>query len=156
MVVGLCVWRVLMAESGLEADRRRLNALSNPDGSVTIPLRLVGWVRSSLDGALQELRRAGRGGALAGDVLDVLDALAESADNGSVLPGAVSLKVIGQFVTVAEAARVLECGDRAVRLALQEHRLDGVKTGARHWLIDSEELERFRFTKGAHRGNKED
>ena len=144
-----------MSESGVEADRRRLNALLGPDGSVRIPPRLTGWARSLFDGALRDLRRAGRGGSLAGDVLDVLDALAESADNGSVLPAAVSLKVIGQFVTVAEAARVLECGERAVRLALQEHRLAGFKSGARHWLIDSEELERFRFTKGAHRGNEE-
>ena len=145
-----------MTESGVEADRRRLNALCGADGSVTIPPRLVGWVRTLIGEALQDIRRAGRGGALAGDVLDVLNALAESADNGSVLPGAVSLKVIGQFVTVAEAARVLECGDRAVRLALQEGRLAGFKSGARHWLIDSEELERFRFTKGAHHGNEEE
>ena len=144
-----------MSETGLEADRRRLNALSNPDGEVMIPKRLVGWVRSSLDGALRDLRRAGRGGALAADVLGLLDALAESADVGSVLPTAGSLRV-GQIMTCKQAAKVLECGERAVRLALQEGRLAGVKTGARHWLIDSEELERFRFTKGAHRGNKED
>ena len=144
-----------MIETGQEADRRRLNALSNPDGSVTIPLRLVGFVRTLIDGALRDLRRAGRGGSLAGDVLDVLDALAESADNGSVLPAAGSLRV-GQIMTCKQAAKVLECGERAVRLALQEGRLAGFKSGARHWLIDSEELERFRFTKGAHHGNEED
>ena len=144
-----------MAESGVEADRRRLNALLGPDGSVRIPPRLTGWARSLFDGALQELRRAGRGGSLAGDVLDVLDALAESADVGSVLPAAGSLKV-GQIMTCSQAARVLECGERAVRLALQEGRLAGFKSGARHWLIDSEELERFRFTKGAHHGNEEE
>ena len=144
-----------MIETGQEADRRRLNALSNPDGSVTIPLRLVGFVRTLIDGALRDLRRAGRGGSLAGDVLDVLDALAESADNGSVLPAAGSLRV-GQIMTCKQAAKVLECGERAVRLALQEGRLAGFKSGARHWLIDSEELERFRFTKGTHHGNEED
>ena len=140
-----------MSESGVEADARRLNALLGPDGSVRIPPRLTGWARSLFDGALQELRRAGRGGSLAGDVLDVLDALAESADVGSVLPAAGSLKV-GQIMTCSQAARVLECGERAVRLALQEGRLAGFKSGARHWLIDSEELERFRFTKGVRNG----
>ena len=139
-----------MSESGLEADARRLNALLGPDGSVRIPPRLTGWARSLFDGALQDIRRAGRGGALAGDVLDILDALA-AADNGSVHPVAGSLKV-GQLVTVAQAAQALGCGERHVRQLLQDERLAGFKPGGRHWLIDSEELERFRFTKGVRNG----
>ena len=143
-----------MTESGVEADRRRLNALCGADGSVTIPPRLVGWVRTLIGEALQDIRRAGRGGALAGDVLDILDALA-AADNGSVQPTAETLKV-GQIMTCAQAARVLECGERAVRLALQEGRLAGVKTGARHWLILATDLHDYRFSKGTHHGNEED
>ena len=134
----------------MEADARRLNALLGPDGSVRIPPRLTGWARSLFDGALQDIRRAGRGGALAGDVLDILDALA-AADNGSVHPVAGSLKV-GQLVTVAQAAQALGCGERHVRQLLQDERLAGFKPGGRHWLIDSEELERFRFTKGVRNG----
>ena len=150
MVVELCVWRVLMAESGVEADRRRLNALLGPDGSVMIPPRLLGWVRSSLDGALRDLRRAGRGGALAADVLGLLDALAV-ADSGSIHPAGGSLEV-GQIVTVAQAAQALECSERHVRQLLQDERLVGVKTGTRHWLIDSEELENYKFAKGVRNG----
>ena len=139
-----------MTESGVEADRRRLNALCGADGSVTIPPRLVGWVRTLIGEALQDIRRAGRGGALAGDVLDILDALA-GADIGSAHPAGETLKV-GQLVTVAQAAQALGCGERHVRQLLQDERLAGFKPGGRHWLIDSEELERFRFTKGVRNG----
>ena len=143
-----------MTETGWQADRRRLNALCGADGSVTIPPRLVGWVRTLLGGALQDIRRAGRGGALAGDVLDILDALA-AADNGSAHPAAGSLEV-GQIVTVAQAAQALECGERHVRQLLQDERLAGVKTGARHWLILATDLHDYRFSKGTHHGNEED
>ena len=143
-----------MTETGRQADRRRLNNLVGADGSVRIPPRLTGWARSLFDGALQDMRRAGRGGALAGDVLDVLDALAV-ADNGSVHPAGGSLEV-GQIVTVAQASRILECGERAIRQALQEGRLTGVKSGARHWLIDAEDLHNYRFSKGSNHGNEED
>ena len=144
-----------MTETGWQADRRRLNNLVGADGSVQIPARLTPWVRSLLAEALQDIRRAGRGGALAGDVLEVLDGLAESADVGSVLPAVGSLRV-GQIMTCKQAAKVLECGERAVRLALQEGRLAGFKSGARHWLIDAEDLHNYRFSKGTPHGNEED
>lgn len=134
-------------ETGVQADQRRLAALRGADGSVTIPPRLVGWVGALIGDALQDLRRAGRGGSLAADVLDVLDAL-NTADIGSEQPAFGSLKV-GQILTCKQAARVLECGERAVRLALQEGRLAGFKSGERHWLIDSDALENYRFAKGS-------
>ena len=140
----------VVTETGRQADRRRLNNLVGGDGSVQIPARLTPWVRSLLEAALSDIRRAGRGGALAGDVLDILDALA-GADIGSAHPAGETLKV-GQLVTVAQAAQVLECGERAVRLALQEGRLTGVKTGGRHWVIFAHDLHKYRFTKGARNG----
>lgn len=143
-----------MAESGLEADARRLNALLRPDGSVVVPARLTGWVRRLLEPALADIRRAGRGGSLAFDVLETLDALerSEVSVSGTIMPGQDKIMVSSEceasevFMVSAHAAEQLGCTDRAIRRALQEGRLRGRKLG-REWLISQHDLDEYRFGK---------
>jgi excisionase family DNA binding protein len=145
-----------MDESGADADHRRLNALVRPDGSVVIPSRLTPWVRSLLEAALSDVRRAGRGGALGVDVLETLDALrvAEMSDIGRLTSTFGTLEVVGngdvsgEILTPMQAAQILECTERTVRRALAEGRLPGWKSGARQWLIRSKDLDDFRFGRG--------
>jgi excisionase family DNA binding protein len=150
-----------VTESGPQADARRLNALVRPDGSVVIPPRLTPWVRSLLEGALMDVRRAGRGGDLSADVLETIDALtlSEMSDKGrltgyfSTLEVEVMGDVSERFMTSSQAASILECTERTVRRALQEGRLSGWKSGPRQWLITHQELENFRFGKRNHGSN---
>lgn len=145
-----------LPESGDQADARRLNALVRADGSVVIPSRLTPWVRSLLEAALADVRRAGRGGSLGADVLETLDALqvAEMSDKGRLISSFGTIEsvgkgdVSGEFLTPAQAAKVLECTERTVRRALAEGRLLGWKLGARQWLIRHKDLDDFRFGRG--------
>lgn len=149
------VFGVVMAESGVEADVRRLNALIRPDGSVVIPSRLTPWVRSLLEAALGDVRRAGRGGNLGADVLETLDALqlAGMSDKGRLTSTFETIEVVGngdvsgEILTSAQAAQILECTERTVRRHVQEGRLPGRKLG-HDWLIDSKGFDEFRFGRG--------
>lgn len=143
----------LLSESGGEADERRVSALFRPDGSVVVSGRLAGWLRSLALRDLREIRRAGRGGDLARDVLEVLDALrlAEVSDRGPIEPRVETLELevkSGALITSARAAVVLECDPRSVTRAIAAGRLRGSKVGGQ-WLISQKELDNFRFGRGS-------
>lgn len=133
-----------MTENGIEADRRRLAAATGPGGAVIVPARLSGWVRDLVLERLAEIRRAGRGGNLAADVLDLIDSLGRASDNGSEQPHLEKLES-SQILSVGDAAEILECEPRTVRLALQEGRIPGSRIGARNWIIRKQDLDAYRF-----------
>ena len=140
-----------MAESGSEADARRLNVLLQPDGRVLTPPRLAGWNRSLIEAALSDIRRAGRGGELASDVLEFLDALQQSemSVNGRLTGGFERIDVSGEggeSLTSARVAEVLECTDRTVRRAFEAGRLRGRKLG-HEWVTTRADLDEYRFGK---------
>ena len=139
-----------MTESGLAADARRLSVLIGADGAVRIPARLAPWVCSVLGREIADIRRRGRGGNLASDVLELLDALEQGSDHGTEeTPGGTM--DVGRFLSTGEVASILECSSRAVTKAIAAGRLAGNRVGD-VWLVAETDLEKYRHEKGQHRG----
>lgn len=144
----------MTTETGVQADLRRSGTLVRPDGSVVIPARLTPWVRSLIDAAVRDLRRAGRGGNFGADVLEMLDALtlSEVSPKGPLIRGESRIEVdgsgdaSGEILTSARAAELLQCTPRSVTRACRAGRLRGRLVGYT-WLIYERDLAEYRHNK---------
>lgn len=145
-----------MAETGSQADARRLSVLLRPDGAVIVPPRLAPWVRALL---VDDLRSRRREGGAAYDVLALIDALdhasATVAVNGNdviqinrIGLGDVPCDQVDDPASTREAAEELQCSERTVRWMLAHGRLVGRKSG-RAWLVSRASIHEYMHGKAA-------
>ncbi|MGH1547976.1 helix-turn-helix domain-containing protein [Leifsonia poae] len=147
-----------MAESGTEADARRLNVLLQPDGSLYIRSRLAPWVKRVLLADLQQMRRARSVGEYASDVLELLDALmsvpGQPVMDNSKINTAAEVDGFSSAVSASNAlASAYLCSDevavelgvtaRTVRRLAQSGRLQGLKSG-HSYVFTREALENYK------------
>ena len=127
-----------------------VRALLRADGSVVVPAAVVPW----LEGQLREQLRKARGnpGSPAVALLKAFTVAAERFE-GSVSGtttgpvGSIDVRgVVAPFLTSAQAARLTERSDRAIRKACERGRLPAQKLG-NLWHITPRDLENYIFRK---------
>lgn len=151
-----------MAESGTEADARRMKAFLQPDGSLLIGRRLAGWASSILLGELARERRL-RSEGNASDLLELIDVLmsVEDApmsfqrqpvmDNGRIesvaapvqCPGGVESSGDDEALTSAQVADDLGVSIREVQRLAKSGRLTGRRLG-RTYIFSREAIDNYK------------
>lgn len=101
--------------------------------------RLRDGLHQQVSQELLDLRRV----AMAFDPARLPQRAAVGSDSAEVAPG-----LRRSEFSAAEAADLLNIGERAVRLACEQDRLDGRKVGGR-WRITAEAIKHFKTTKTA-------
>lgn len=133
--------------------------LVQADGSVVVPGAVADGVLRLLVLGVTRASQRNAGGRPTDSVLEVLHALnqaavkaAESSTSGSGSDIAEKRTMItqdGNWMDSKEAAALLDCTDRAIRLACGQGRLYARKTG-RQWMIHEKDLDTYRFGTTSH------
>ena len=118
--------------------------------AVVVPGRVAAWLESRLD--LRRVRTDARGADPEVDaVLSDMHRLAlvwrASATGSATTPPPEATPLLG-WMSTTQAASLLKITDRAVRLAIQEHRLPAQQLAGR-WRITREDVEHYRAARKA-------
>lgn len=118
--------------------------------SVEIPGRVAAWLESKLD--LRRVRTDVRGidpevDSVLADLHRVALVWRASATGSATTPPPEATPLLG-WMSTTQAASLLKITDRAVRLAIQEHRLPAQQLAGR-WRITREDVEHYRAARKA-------
>lgn len=133
--------------------------LVQADGSVVVPGAVAeGMLRLLVLGTI-EVSKRNAGGLPTAAVIAVLTSLQQAAIKAAEAPtsdhgsdgGEKRIMGIqpGSWMGSKEAAALLQCTDRAIRLACEQGRLPAQMI-SRHWLILESDLDTYRFGKTPH------
>lgn len=133
---------------------RMFRKLIQPDGAVLIPARLAEAILAVLTIGLQVLVRRNELGRLSPQMVEVLQALqvaasrAPDTDMSASGPASGADRTLAasrvEMLTVAEAALICGCSARHIRRLINQGHLPAGRRG-RDWLIDSRDLDTYRF-----------
>lgn len=128
--------------------RGELEGLIQPDGSVVVPAAVADDMLRLLVSGLTAQVRSAHGGGVSPQARRVLYALHKAAqrheaehmsDVGTLPPTSSTIEM-----SVAEAARRMECSTRHVRRLLATGRITGRRLSPRLWLVDEASLDDYR------------
>jgi excisionase family DNA binding protein len=122
----------------------------NHGPGVEIPGRVAAWLESHLD--LRRVRTDARGldvevDSVLADLHRVALVWRASATGSATTPPPEATPLLG-WMSTTQAASLLKITDRAVRLAIQEHRLPAQQLAGR-WRITREDVEHYRAARAA-------